>query len=298
MRLPVAAGLPYDVSVHAPPTSESRIFMGRVTDTISTLNSAVRTAVAGLFLLLAGASGWVVYDKVTAEQRRLNEATEGLAAAQQELQQARDRIGQQMQQIETLRGDLTEANAQIQRLETSMRLLKMDQRLAQLKVINQETTEVDGQQRIETTVQFVELTPDGDPIGKPRQFTLQGDLIYLDNWVVKFEDRFVEQADLQRGTSLALFRRIFGEYQNPVDGFALDEVGGMPQAYARGGQPSEFEQKIWSDFWTFANDREKAEAMGIRAAHGEAVSIKAKEGQTYLIVLRASDGLSIEPVEG
>lgn len=271
--------------------------MGRVTDTISTLNSAVRTTVAVLFLLLAGVSGWMVYDKVTAEQRRLNEATEGLAAAQQELQQARNRIGQQSQQIEQLQGDLTLANAQIERLQTSMRLLKMDQRLAQLKVVDQQSTEVDGQKRTETTVQFVELTPDGDPIGQPREYTLQGDLIYLDNWVVKFEDRFVEQADLQRGTSLALFRRIFGEYQNPADGFALDQVGGMPQAYASGGQPSDFEEKIWSDFWTFANDRKKAEAMGIRAAHGEAVSIKAKKGQTYRIVLRASDGLSIEPVD-
>ena len=53
--------------------------------------------------------------------------------------------------------------------------------------------------------------------------------------------------------------------------------------------------QIWSQFWEFANDREKAASKGIRAADGEAVSIKTQPGKTYRIVLRASDGLSISP---
>ena len=88
-------------------------------------------------------------------------------------------------------------------------------------------------------------------------------------------------------------RRVFGEDQKPNDGFVLDEVGSMPQAYLRGGEPSDFEREIWSQVWEFANDREKAAAKGIRAAHGEAPSIKAKPGQVYQISLRASGGLSI-----
>lgn len=262
--------------------------MGRVTDTVATVNSTIRTVLATVVLFFLGGTGWVVYDKVTRDQRELQMAQDQLTLAQSQL-------GDAEQQIVGLEGDLQAASEQIDRLETSLRLLKMDQRLARLDIVDQ-TTDPSGV--VQTTVRFHELTPDGEPVGDPREFTVEGDVIYLDNWVVKFEDEFVEQAHLQRGTSLALFRRIFGEQQKPADGFALDEVGLLPQAYARGGQPSEFEKQIWDEFWVFANDREKAREKGIRAAHGEAVSIKAEKGRSYRIVLRASDGLSIVPIDG
>ena len=60
---------------------------------------------------------------------------------------------------------------------------------------------------------------------------------------------------------------------------------------------SEFEKKLWGDFWEFANDPKKAAEMGIRAANGEAVSVKVREGKTYSISLRASGGLSIRPLD-
>lgn len=261
--------------------------MGQLTNTVATVNNTIRTVLAAVVLFFLGGTGWVVYDKLTHEQRALQ-------TAQDLLSQTQGQLGEAEQQIGKLEEDLAQAVVQIDQLETSMRLLKMDQRLAQLDVIDQVR---DEQEVIQTTVRFTELTPDGDPIGEPREFTIDGDVIYIDNWVVKFEDEFVEQAHLQRGTSLALFRRIFGEQQKPIDGFELDRVGLLPQAYARGGQPSEFEKEIWDQFWVFANDREKAQEKGIRAAHGEAVSIKTQEGKSYRIVLRASDGLSIVPME-
>ena len=58
---------------------------------------------------------------------------------------------------------------------------------------------------------------------------------------------------------------------------------------------SAFEERIWSEFWNIANDPRQAEELGIRAAHGEAPSIKVRPGKSYLIHLRASDGLSITP---
>ena len=79
--------------------------------------------------------------------------------------------------------------------------------------------------------------------------------------------------------------------------FSLDEIGMRPQAYSRGGELSEFEKEIWSKFWDFANDKNKAEEMGIRAANGEAVSIKIRPDMSYMLQLRASGGLSIEPVK-
>ena len=70
-----------------------------------------------------------------------------------------------------------------------------------------------------------------------------------------------------------------------------------PQAYARGGVLSDFEKGLWSDFWEFANDKTKAAEMGIRAANGEAVSIKVRETASYNVSLRASGALSISPAD-
>jgi hypothetical protein len=119
--------------------------------------------------------------------------------------------------------------------------------------------------------------------------------VYVDYLVVKFDDKYIEEKDIDRSTSLCLFSRIFGDQQKPIDGYALDETGSRPSAYARGGQMSDFEKSIWDDFWSIANDKAMAEEKGIRAAHGQALSMKVKKGKTYRIQLRASDGLSIVP---
>ncbi|MEL7265792.1 MAG: hypothetical protein AAFP69_13415 [Planctomycetota bacterium] len=255
---------------------------GGIMDAVKTLNSAARTVLASAFLIISSTVGYLVYDRVNGDQIRLEQSEMAREAAEEKI------VGL-TNQIESFR-------VENERLKTSMRLLKMDQRLALLEIVDQQP-DPDNDQQVFTTIRFRELSPDGDPIGEGKQFSIVGDIVYLDNWVVKFEDEFVEINDLQRGTSLALFRRVFGEYQKPSEGFLLDEVGKMPQAYRSGGVPSDFERAIWSEFWTFANDSAKAKAMGIRAAHGEAVSVKAVPGASYRISLRASDGISIEPYE-
>lgn len=60
---------------------------------------------------------------------------------------------------------------------------------------------------------------------------------------------------------------------------------------------TDFEKKIWGDFWNIANNEMVAEELGIRAAHGQAVSMKMQKGKSYKVQLRASDGLSILPDE-
>jgi hypothetical protein len=115
-------------------------------------------------------------------------------------------------------------------------------------------------------------------------------MIYVDGLSVTFRDEFVEQADLERGTSLFSFTRIFTDKQNPNEGPSLDEVGSRPLAYGRGGQMSDFEKHIWKNFWDIANDKEKTGELGIANIHGSAVSIKPVKGNSYTIELRASAG--------
>jgi hypothetical protein len=120
-------------------------------------------------------------------------------------------------------------------------------------------------------------------------------MVYVETLVVKFTDEAVESADPFRSTSICLFRRVFGENQNPKDGFVLDAPGGQPVIYRTGGPPSDFEKEIWSRFWDYSNNPDEAAKKGIRAAHGEAPSQKLLPGMRYKLNLRASGGLSIQP---
>lgn len=248
--------------------------MGRVNEAIKTFNATVRTVLAAAVLGGLGYLGFFGYSEYTKRERALATAHA---------------------QVSELKSELKVKTEALEKLETSLRLLKTDQRLARLDVLKLERNSDD--KVVKSRLQFVELSPKGDPISQPKHFELPGDVIYIDNWVVKFDDEFVERADIERGTSLCLFRRIFSEDQKPTEGVSLDEVGMRPQAYGRGPM-TQFERNLWKDFWEFANDPAKAAAMGIRAANGEAVSIKVREGKSYAIELRASGGLSIRPLDG
>ena len=117
--------------------------------------------------------------------------------------------------------------------------------------------------------------------------------MYFDAWVVKYEDRLVEAGDPLRSMSICLFRRIFGEAQEPRNGFVLDAVGSTPTVYRMGRTMTDAERDIWSRFWDYANNPAIAGKAGIRAAHGEAPSIKLMPGKRYRISLRAIAGLEI-----
>lgn len=262
--------------------------MGSVTETVKTFNSAVRTLTLIVFVVMFGVAGFWTYDRYTANERALQQSKSELAETQKQLVSLKS-------ELELTQADLAEKIVLIEKLETSLKLLKTDQRLARLNVLGLEKGDAD--RVLSSRLEFVELSPQGEPLSPPKQFTLPGDVVYIDNWVVKFDDHYVEQADIERGTSLVLFRRIFSEQQQPSEGVSLDEVGMRPQAYARGGSLSEFEKKLWNEFWEFANQPKRAAEMGIRAANGEAISIQVREGMSYELKLRSSGGLSFTPLE-
>lgn len=285
-------------------------------ENVKTLNSAIRTLLAVVVVAGGGFAawfGWNHYNAAEHDKQELEQATvkieqfeEDLKAKTDQLDKARnqiiglnselvakdDIILQQNTAIDDLNIEIEQQAAEIAHLDTAMRLLKVDNRLARLSVLKQG---VDNQGEEYTDIEFVELNNEGQHIDEPRKFRILGDVVYIDYWVVKFEDRYIEEADLARSTSICLFRRIFGERQQAVDGFVLDEPGTRPNAYARGTKMSDFEKSLWDDFWSIANDAEKARSLGIRSAGGEAPYKKVEEGKTYLLELRASGGLSINP---
>lgn len=286
-------------------------------DNISTLNSVARTFVALVLLGGAGIGGLVAYRtyyegdlaKADLEQVKgdLADKTKELQQVQSELDEKQgqldetlrqvkakdEQIARQEDEISELNTTIDEKNQLIEKQATAMRLLKKDTRLAMITVLDQQ--DVDGE--LVTTIRWQEVNEENQPIDEPRTFKLKGDIVKVDAWIVKFDDAYIEEADLIRGTSICLFRRIHGEFPKREEVHELDKIGSLPNAYRRGGRVSDFEREIWDDFWEIANNPERAEELGIRAAHGEVVYNKVRPGAKYKLELRSSGGLTIKPLE-
>ncbi|MFT5153210.1 MAG: hypothetical protein ACI841_003210, partial [Planctomycetota bacterium] len=125
--------------------------------------------------------------------------------------------------------------------------------------------------------------------------TIEGSRVYVESWVIKFEDEFVEQGDHLRGSSLVLFKRLFGDQQEPASGTTIDAVGSKPRIYGDEDGPSPEHAELWERFWDYANDPAAAAKKGVRAMHGEAPFTELRPGGSYKVELRASDGLTISP---
>jgi hypothetical protein len=267
--------------------------MSKFSDSLSAFNSFVRTLLALVVVGGIGYGGWYGYSSYADRKNAEAENLARLQETQQDLQQTRLQLDDAQKEIQVKLREIDSLKQDVERLDTSLRLLKVNRRLARLTVVDQGPDQDSGE--LYTTVEFVEVNEEGQTIGQPKQFRIKGDTVFIDHWLVKFEDKYIEQADVDRSTSLVLFRRIFGEHQNPNDGFPLDEVGSRPQAYARGGEMTELEKKIWGDFWNIATNPQLAEELGIRAAHGDAPYVRVKNGMIFKVLLRASDGVTITP---
>jgi len=277
--------------------------MARVMEGVRTINSFLRTLIAIVVLGGIGAGGYYGYTTYNAKEldiqkkdKALRDQERALAMTTSRLQQTEADLANKIAELQAKDKEIAALNASIKKLELALRYLKIDHRVARFTAVDQTKDETTGE--ISSLIEFVELNDEGHPIDTPRQFRIHGDTVYIDGWVVKFEDKYIEQADLERGTSLLLFKRIFGSGQKPDDGLPLDEVGSAPRAYARGGRMSDFERKIWDDFWNIANDAERAKQLGIRAAHGGAPFMKVEKGKSYRILLRASGDPTIVPEAG
>ena len=256
-----------------------------VMDSVKTINSLVRTIIGLVILAVVTVASWYGYVLVNGNVE--------LAQVQQQLQNVSQELQAKTQQVDRLQTDLQASQQRIDKLETALHLLKIDHRLAEIVVLEQ-GQDADTERKY-SVVEFVEVTDDGKKIDEPKRFRLDGDKVYVDYWVVKFDDKYVEASDLHRSTSICLFRGIHGEYQSPSEAYRLDTIGTRPAAYSRGRPMSDFEKQIWTDFWDIANDLARARKNGIRAAHGEEAYTQLRQGKTYRLELRASGGLTIKP---
>jgi hypothetical protein len=180
---------------------------------------------------------------------------------------------------------LAEREAMIQRLSRS-------RRLAHVQITNQKR-DVAGVV-IETSLLFIELNDQGSELAR-QNFTIPGDVLYVDAWTVKFDAERVAEGDPLRGKTMVLLRRIYSDRLAPRDGYLIDTPGAVPPGYAA-SQVGQFEKRVWENFWAIATDSKIAREMGVRVAQGEAVYKPVREGQTFELVVDAVGGMSLMPL--
>lgn len=270
--------------------------MKSILSSLNMINKTIQTSLLFLFSVLLLGLLWLGYSIWSGYQQRrenLEEQQQLISKQRQKLQNKQKQIQQKADEIEKLQATLQEKREQIQQLLTQIRLLKVNRRVARLRILSKTQNPKTG--IYETRVQFVEVDRDGKPLAEPKTFTIQGEIVYVDGWIVKFEDKYVERSQLPRSSSVILFHRIYGQKQPPETGYQLDEAGSIPLPYRENQQGMSLIQSIFADFWKVANQPSLQEEMGIRAAHGTAGYIKAAAGKEYRVSLRASGDVSIVP---
>lgn len=279
------------------------------------VNVFFRTVVLLALVLLAGWWTLMLKTRLAANERTLEQRTAELDQTRSDLERRQRELVQLGKQLEEREFEITrlqdvvnELDQIVKSLELANRLLKVSQRVARIEVLAQGTAParegaVDGaaepgmagaKEDLRTTVRFTEIGADGEPLAPGRELTIEGGTIYVESLVIQFEDRYVEQGDALRGTSLCLFRRLFGENQKPSEGVALDQNGQLPLVYGGDTTTDPVHRALWQRFWDYANDPALARELGVRALQGEAPFIEARVGKTYRLELRAAGGLVIQ----
>lgn len=188
-------------------------------------------------------------------------------------------------------------SAQIDKLEMEKtqladyaRRLQANRRVAQVDVVKQYANE---DRQTVSVLLWQEIGPEGT-LGKPVAVEAPGELVYFEGLVIKFDHKHVGEGDPQRGASVVMFRRIFGEHQAPETALQFDRAARPPKGRS---EPSEdVEARLWDRFWELAENPELAAQYGVRIAQCEAPAVRVKPGQIWEVTLDAAGGLNLRKI--
>lgn len=237
--------------------------------------------IAGGFATAVAITGGVLW--VESDRRH----TEALTRENQRLAKEHEALAQKNREL-ALETQRLEEERRI--LETVVDRLGVEKRVAVIDVVEQHTDETGA--IVQTVIRMTEMGRDDKPLA-PRTFGVAGRVPHFDAWVIKFDDAYVGSGDALRGHSLALFRRVYGESQTPQGGYWLGTPGEAPDIYRTGAAITDFEKRLWTEFWSYATDPAKARSAGVRVAQGEAVYAPMTTGDRWLLSLEADGGLNL-----
>lgn len=179
-----------------------------------------------------------------------------------------------------------------QKLKVAISSLTHEDQIGFAKVIKQEMRE--GQ--LFTTIKFVE-TARGDMLTTvlEKEYEIQGDVVHFDSLIVTFSDQAVMGG---KARSLYLWRRVYGEYQHPAEGFPIETPGTHPERYAKllRGLKLPEQELFWESIWGLANDPEALREHGIKAVYGNAVYKRLRPGLIYIFKIGADGQVYPETV--
>jgi len=168
--------------------------------------------------------------------------------------------------------------------------LSASRRVAQVEVVRQRVNEGG---HVVSTLLWQEIGADGT-LGKPLAVEVVGNLVYFEAAVIKFERRYVQEADSQRGTSLAMFRRIFGDQQAPESVADLDRTARPPTRDP--AQNAAFQDELWSRFWEMIDDPSVAARYGVRVVQCEAPALPLKANEIIEATVDAAGGINLKKI--
>lgn len=183
-------------------------------------------------------------------------------------------------------------NAMIERLSRSHRKARIEVTAQRLGPEGFESPR-DGTRIVSTDIRFIELDDGGREVGR-RDYTIPGDVLFVDAWTARFPKEVVAEGNPLRDRTVVLLRRIYSEQLPPVQGFPIDTPGSIPCGYA-GSERMRLEQAVWQGFWKIASDPAAARSNGIAVAQGEAVYKPVRKGEAYELMVDAAAGLSLVP---
>lgn len=173
------------------------------------------------------------------------------------------------------------------------RRLGSSRRVAQVNVFDQC---LDAEKHIFSRLRWQEISSDG-LLGAPVELRTLGENVYFEALVIKFEQRLVGEGDPDRGASLAVFRRIFGDDQAPDSAPLFDRLEPPVESRARTVDSHERsivgDRAIWARFWELIDDPKLRDALGVRVAQGEAPWVPVRAGQVWELALDAAGGLNL-----
>jgi hypothetical protein len=169
--------------------------------------------------------------------------------------------------------------------------LEADSRVAEVLVTGVNYNEID--QETYTTIKFLEYDSTGQPL-EPKYFTFSGNIIQFQSLVVRFDDRFVRQADALKGKSAYLFWKVFMLDGEQTQEYVITQVNAVPEGYQLDPPEDPVESRFWMSFWEYALDPRRAQLEGIKNAQIEAPGTMFVPGNIYTIKIEHDGGLRID----
>jgi len=177
-------------------------------------------------------------------------------------------------------------------LQTAITNLKTERQIGYAKVISQTS----GEGKVITKLKFVE-TDRKDMLNRvlEKEYEIEGDVIYFDALVVKFDEQLVMDG---KEKAMYLWRRVYSDKMRPEDGFAIETEGAEPKRYADICSKLNFKDKelFWKEIWKLADDTQSLAEYGISAIYGNVVYRKVKPGLVYVFKISSMGSLYPEVI--